>query len=81
MMSTKRFTIDSVFPTLVRVEMATAASSSAVRTYDADFKKNPGTLSLTPTTIAWNPKNAGQGDRQQQNLNRVLGKSILLIPC
>lgn len=44
--------------------------------YDASFKKVPGTLSLTPTHVAWVPTVAGAMDRQQQALARVTSASF-----
>lgn len=51
-----------------------AAESSAVRRFDADFKKTPGTLSITANSIAWVPKTHGAMDRQSQALSRAMGQ-------
>ena len=50
-----------------------AAEGSAVKRFDADFKKVPGTLSITNSAIAWVPKTSGAMDRQSQALNRAMG--------
>ncbi|WVR06807.1 hypothetical protein IAU60_003843 [Kwoniella sp. DSM 27419] len=48
------------------------AEPSDVRRFDADFKKVPGTLSLTPTFIAWVPKERDAMDRQNQAMSRAV---------
>jgi hypothetical protein len=50
-----------------------SGESSSVKRYDADFKKIPGTLSITAAAIAWVPKTPGAMDRQSQALNRAMG--------
>lgn len=50
-----------------------AAEGSAVKRFDADFKKIPGTLSITGSAIAWVPKTNGAMDRQSQALSRAMG--------
>jgi hypothetical protein len=52
-----------------------SGESSSVKRYDADFKKIPGTLSITAAAIAWVPKTPGAMDRQSQALNRAMGTS------
>jgi transcription initiation factor TFIIH subunit 1 len=42
--------------------------------FDAAFKKVAGTLSITATHVAWVPTKAGDMDRQQQALNRVISE-------
>lgn len=46
--------------------------SSAIQKYDVDFKKTPGTLSLTSTHIVWVPKVKDAMDRQSQAMNRAI---------
>lgn len=46
--------------------------SSAIQKYDVDFKKTPGTLSLTSTHIVWVPKVRDAMDRQSQAMNRAI---------
>lgn len=62
-----------------------AAESSAVKRFDAEFKKVSGTLSITANSIAWVPKSNGAMDRQSQALNRAMGKALAyhqdLIKC
>nr|XP_018262956.1 transcription initiation factor TFIIH subunit 1 [Kwoniella dejecticola CBS 10117]OBR85114.1 transcription initiation factor TFIIH subunit 1 [Kwoniella dejecticola CBS 10117] len=49
-----------------------AGETSSVRRFDVDFKKTPGTLSVTSTHIAWVPKEAGAMDRQNQAMERAI---------
>jgi hypothetical protein len=56
-----------------------SGESSSVKRYDADFKKIPGTLSITAAAIAWVPKTPGAMDRQSQALNRAMGTFSYLI--
>ncbi|WVW84245.1 hypothetical protein I302_106275 [Kwoniella bestiolae CBS 10118] len=49
-----------------------AGESSQVRRYHVDFKKVPGTLSITTTHIAWVPKQQGAMDRQNQSMDRAI---------
>ncbi|OCF60893.1 transcription initiation factor TFIIH subunit 1 [Kwoniella mangroviensis CBS 10435] len=49
-----------------------AGETSKVRRYDVDFKKVPGTLSVTATHIAWVPKTQGAMDRQNQSMDRAI---------
>lgn len=42
------------------------------QSFDVSFKKVPGTLTLTPTHVAWVPSTPGTMDRQQQALGRVI---------
>ncbi|WWC89097.1 uncharacterized protein L201_004015 [Kwoniella dendrophila CBS 6074] len=42
------------------------------RRFDVDFKKIPGTLSVTSTHIAWVPKEQGAMDRQNQAMERAI---------
>ncbi|WRT66590.1 uncharacterized protein IL334_003549 [Kwoniella shivajii] len=49
-----------------------AGETSQVRRFDADFKKVPGTLSVTATHIAWVPKTQGAMDRQNQAMDRAI---------
>jgi transcription initiation factor TFIIH subunit 1 len=51
-------------------------SDEVVHRFKADFKKVDGTLSLTSTTIAWNPTKAGAMDRQLQSMSRVSSEHI-----
>ena len=46
-----------------------------VHRYGVDFKKTPGTLSVTATHIAWVPKVQGAMDRQNQAMNRAMSES------
>lgn len=48
------------------------SESEGVRRFDADFKKTPGTLSLTATHIAWVPTSPNAMDRQNQAMNRAI---------
>ena len=48
--------------------------SSAIRKYDVDFKKTPGTLSITSTHIIWVPKVKDAMDRQSQAMNRAISE-------
>nr|WRH23628.1 N-terminal domain [Naematelia aurantialba] len=48
------------------------AGPSNLQQYPADFKKVPGTLTLTSTHIAWVPQVKDQMDRQQQALPRAI---------
>jgi transcription initiation factor TFIIH subunit 1 len=52
-----------------------SGEGSSIKRYDADFKKVPGTLSITSAAIAWVPKTPGAMDRQSQALNRAIGMS------
>lgn len=56
------------------LDLLTAAAMSDVHKFDAVFNRVAGTLTLTSTTLAWVPT-AGQMDRQQQALNRVIRES------
>jgi len=56
-----------------------SGESSSVKRYDADFKKIPGTLSITAAAIAWVPKTPGAMDRQSQALNRAMGTFSYLV--
>ncbi|ORY26173.1 TFIIH p62 subunit, N-terminal domain-domain-containing protein [Naematelia encephala] len=47
------------------------AGPSTLQQFPADFKKVPGTLTLTATHIAWVPQVKDQMDRQQQALARA----------
>ncbi|OWT41200.1 transcription initiation factor TFIIH subunit 1 [Cryptococcus neoformans Bt1] len=46
--------------------------SSAIHKYDVDFKKTPGTLSITSTHMVWVPKVKDAMDRQSQAMNRAI---------
>ncbi len=48
------------------------SGAASILRYDVDFKKVAGTITLTSTTIAWNPKLAGTMDRQRQAMNRAV---------
>jgi transcription initiation factor TFIIH subunit 1 len=52
-----------------------SGEGSSIKRYDVDFKKVPGTLSITSAAIAWVPKTPGAMDRQSQALNRAMGMS------
>lgn len=62
----------------LRIEDTMSGEPSTVKRYDADFKKVPGTLSITAAAIAWVPKTPGAMDRQSQALNRAMGTSTWL---
>ncbi|WWC69962.1 uncharacterized protein I206_103906 [Kwoniella pini CBS 10737] len=49
-----------------------AGETSSVRRFDVDFKKIPGTISVTSTHIAWVPKEPGAMDRQNQAMERAV---------
>ncbi|WWD17076.1 hypothetical protein CI109_101513 [Kwoniella shandongensis] len=49
-----------------------AGEPSDVRRFDASFKKVPGTLSVTPTHIAWVPTERDAMDRQNQAMSRAI---------
>ncbi|KAK8864616.1 hypothetical protein IAR55_001866 [Kwoniella newhampshirensis] len=49
-----------------------AGQPSDVRRFDVNFKKEPGTLSVTPTHIAWVPTERDAMDRQNQAMNRAI---------
>ncbi|TYJ55221.1 hypothetical protein B9479_004051 [Cryptococcus floricola] len=46
--------------------------STSSQRFDADFKKTPGTLTLTPTHISWVSKTKDAMDRQSQAMNRAI---------
>lgn len=48
--------------------------SSAIHKYDVDFKKTPGTLSITSTHMVWVPKVKDAMDRQSQAMNRAISE-------
>ncbi|WVF71377.1 hypothetical protein IAT40_006181 [Kwoniella sp. CBS 6097] len=52
--------------------MASAGEGSDIRRFDVDFKKVPGTLTVTNTHIAWVPKQREAMDRQNQAMNRAI---------
>lgn len=49
--------------------------SDGVQRFDADFKKIPGTVSITDGHIYWVPREAGKMDRQGQSMSRVTSAS------
>jgi transcription initiation factor TFIIH subunit 1 len=55
--------------------MSASEAQSEAHKFPADFKKTPGTLSVTATHIAWVPTEQGAMDRQSQALNRVVSES------
>jgi hypothetical protein len=51
------------------------SGEGSIRRYDVEFKKVPGTLSVTESHIAWVPKAIGAMDRQSQAMSRVTSTS------